>query len=126
MFASRCECSHPPHHPPGRPAVTPGRKPRAPGHRPAPPAPTLCRPAPPITRQELAERLALDYLDASGRHATYFAALPMLADARDTLSWESFPPPYLHLVQSPALVRIFLGGRWARAVAWLTAVGREW
>jgi len=57
-----------------------------------------------LQQQELGEQLALEAANKSSPFATYLAALPCLADPHNTLSWENFPPSYLHLLQSPALV----------------------
>lgn len=84
---------------------------------------TLTRPAPrpaPLaaSTQELGEHLAMAAANASGPHAPYFRTLPTLADPLHTLSWESFPPEQLHLLQAPALA--------ARALAKQAALLRHW
>lgn len=57
----------------------------------------------PVARPEdllaVAEWLAREKLNASGAFAPYLASMPTLADARHTLSYESFPLAYLHLLQ---------------------------
>lgn len=52
-----------------------------------------------LRRQAVAEWLALEARNASSPHAPYLASLPMLTDVHHTLSYENFPPAYLHLLQ---------------------------
>jgi hypothetical protein len=49
--------------------------------------------------QSVAEWVAREALNASSPYAPYLASMPTLRDARHTLSYESFPLAYLHLLQ---------------------------
>jgi len=46
---------------------------------------------------------------ADSRHAPYLAALPMAREALHTISFETFPTEYVHLIQNELMVRGLIG-----------------
>ena len=69
--------------------------------------------------QAVAEWVAREALNASSPYAPYLASMPTLRDASHTLSYESFPLAYLHLLQDGGpLVRAWvLRHAWEREMA---------
>ncbi|KAI8469111.1 MAG: hypothetical protein J3K34DRAFT_514381 [Monoraphidium minutum] len=52
----------------------------------------------------LGEMLALEAADPSSRYRPYLQSMPTLSNPHATLTWESFPPEYMHLLQGAAPV----------------------
>jgi len=50
----------------------------------------------------LGERLALEASDPGSFYRPYFDSLPSMSDPAAQLTWESYPPDYLHLLQGAA------------------------
>jgi hypothetical protein len=63
-------------------------------------------PSPIATPKALGEHLALEAARKGSPFQPYFDSMPMLREPHNTLSWESFPLDYLHLLQAQPLVRV--------------------